>query len=204
MLYGLDERGKPRAACFAAKDASLARKAAGLMGLRVLPVASARQTEIAARLPVGRIYSSGRGLVPNIRPKLYERMMQALGNGAQAGQAAPKQPPNGTSPPGRPSKPGKAPPLPADWQQIAIGHLVIAQEDDPKDGWWQFIVAAKAPAWDRRRRRQALRPWQRCRPHLGGKRTNYRRAVLAHDARLLSQPAANVDVRSGDGAFIRV
>ncbi len=41
VLYGLDERGKPRAACFAAKDATLARKAAGLMGLTVLPVSRA-------------------------------------------------------------------------------------------------------------------------------------------------------------------
>ena len=39
VLYGKDERGKPRAACFAARDALLARKAAGLMGLTALPVA---------------------------------------------------------------------------------------------------------------------------------------------------------------------
>ena len=37
------KRGKPRAACFAARDAALAKKAAGLMGLTVLPVAGPQQ-----------------------------------------------------------------------------------------------------------------------------------------------------------------
>src|SRR5262249_26858372 len=32
------------------------------------------------------------------------------------------------------------PPLPATWDDIKVGHLVIAPEKDPDDGWWQAIV----------------------------------------------------------------
>ena len=39
-----------------------------------------------------------------------------------------------------------APNLPASgpktWQDIAAGHVVIIQEDDPRDGWWEAIVVA--------------------------------------------------------------
>ena len=31
---------------------------------------------------------------------------------------------------------------PHTWQEIAAGHIVIIQEDDPKDGWWEAIVVA--------------------------------------------------------------
>ena len=83
--------------------------------------------------------------MPNVRPKLYETVMQAIGQEAQAGHATPTaQTPIGAPPSGRPLKPGKAPPLPANWQDIAVGHLVIGQEDDPKEGWWEFIVSAQS------------------------------------------------------------
>jgi hypothetical protein len=35
-----------------------------------------------------------------------------------------------------------APGLPATWDEIAVGHLVIAHEG-VKDGWWEAIVLAR-------------------------------------------------------------
>jgi hypothetical protein len=137
VLYGKDERGKPRAACFAARDALLARKAAGLMGLTALPVASPQQIEVAAKLPVGRLYSSGRGLVPNVRGKLYERLLEAAGGGAPAGQNGGK-----SQKPGGP-KSGSSPQWPAVWNDIDVGHVVIAQEDDKEFGWSEASVVRK-------------------------------------------------------------
>jgi len=137
VLYGQDEHGKPRAACFAARDALLARKAAGLMGLTVLPVASPQQIEVAAKLPVGRLYSSGRGLVPNIRPALYDKLMEAAGGGAPAGQNGGK-----SEKPGNPNS-GSSPEWPAMWNDIDVGHIVIAQEDDKEFGWSEASVVRK-------------------------------------------------------------
>lgn len=34
-----------------------------------------------------------------------------------------------------------APGLPIDWRRSAVGQLVIAQEDNPENGWWEAIVA---------------------------------------------------------------
>ncbi len=34
--------------------------------------------------------------------------------------------------------------LPANWDKIAVGHLVIAQDDEAaKPGWWEAIVLAR-------------------------------------------------------------
>jgi hypothetical protein len=133
VLYGLDESGKPRAACFAARDAVLAKKAAGLMGLTVLPVASPQQTEIAAKLPAGRLYSSGRGLVPNIRATLYQRVIEAAGGLPATGQ-------NGSKAEGQKPSPGS---WPAIWDGIDVGHVVIAQEAEKDLGWSEAIVVHK-------------------------------------------------------------
>jgi len=32
--------------------------------------------------------------------------------------------------------------FPRSWEEIAVGQLVIAQETDPGDGWWEAIVVA--------------------------------------------------------------
>ena len=40
-----------------------------------------------------------------------------------------------------PEVPLDAPPgLPRDWSELAVGQLVIAQENDPADGYWEAIV----------------------------------------------------------------
>lgn len=134
VLYGLDESGKPRAACFAAKDAALAKKAAGLMGLTVLPVVSPQQIEIAARLPVGRLYSSGRGLVPNIRASLYGKLVEAATGVAANGQNGSEQNP----------KSGSAKRWPVSWDAIDVGCVVIAQEAEKDLGWSGATVVHKS------------------------------------------------------------
>jgi hypothetical protein len=142
VLYGLDEGGKPRAAYFAAKDAALAKKAAGLMGLTVLPVASPQQIEIAAKLPVGRLYSSGRGLVPNVRATLYEKLIEAapgVAAGSQNSSKAEGQKPGLEQNP----KAGSARQWPESWDAIDVGHVVIVQEAEKESGWSEATVVQK-------------------------------------------------------------
>jgi hypothetical protein len=116
-VFGLDPTGKSKAATFPAHQADLASKAAGLMQLRVLKIDSPELAQFAAQLPVGKIYASGHGFVPQVRTAIYDRLLQF-------------------------ADPASAPGLPATWDAIDVGHLVIAR-DDLAAGWWEAIVIAK-------------------------------------------------------------
>jgi hypothetical protein len=85
------------------------------MQLRVLKIDGPELTQFAAQLAVGKIYASGHGFVPQVRTAIYDRLLQFA---------------------------DPAPGLPATWDAIDVGHLVIAR-DDLAAGWWEAIVIAK-------------------------------------------------------------
>jgi hypothetical protein len=89
VLFGIDNRGKPKGARFGKEHASLALKAAGQLQLNVLASKDPKIAEIAARLPVGRVHATGRTFVPFIRRDLYDQLLAAAGNGNLAQPPAP-------------------------------------------------------------------------------------------------------------------
>jgi hypothetical protein len=117
IVFGLDQANKPRAASFTPKQVELATKAADLMKLHVLKVEGPELTELAARLQPGRIYASGHGFVPPIRPQLYERLNEL-------------------------ADPKPAPGLPRSWDDIEVGHLVLVTEA-PGEGYWEALVLGR-------------------------------------------------------------
>ena len=117
IVFGLDPTGKSKAATFPAQQADLASKAAGLMQLRLLKIDNPELAQFVAQLPVGKIYASGHGFVPVVRTALYAQLLQF-------------------------ADPAPAPGLPATWDNIDVGHMVIAR-DEPAFGWWEAIVIAK-------------------------------------------------------------
>jgi hypothetical protein len=117
VVFGPDPTGKPKAATFPAHQVDLATKAAGLMQLRLLKIDSPELAQFVAQLPVGKIYASGHGFVPQVRTAIYERLLQF-------------------------ADPATAPGLPATWDDIDVGHLVIAR-DELAAGWWEAIVVAR-------------------------------------------------------------
>jgi hypothetical protein len=117
IVFGLDPTGKPKAATFPVQQVDLSSKAAGLMQLRVLKIDSPELAQFAAQLPVGKIYASGHGFVPQVRTDIYDRLLQF-------------------------ADPAPAPGLPATWDDIDVGHLVIAR-DELAAGWWEAIVVAR-------------------------------------------------------------
>jgi hypothetical protein len=143
VLFGIDSRGKPKAARFGKNAATLALKAASQLQLRTIAGDDPKIAEIAARLPVGRVHATGKAFVPLVRRDLYDKLIAAAGNGngssiatgSHAGGAATANPPNGN------------PNLPRSWDQIELGDLVVAQEQDPADGWYEAIVV-EAPRAD--------------------------------------------------------
>jgi hypothetical protein len=138
VLFGIDGRGKAKAARFGKEHAGLAMKAADQLQLQVLASNDPKIAELAARLPVGRVHATGRTFVPFIRRDLYDQLLAAAANGNLHQPPAP--PANGTSgndagtPPSRSS-----PKLPRTWHEIGVGDLVVAQ-DSLEDGWYEAIV----------------------------------------------------------------
>ena len=116
IVLGYDEHHKPQGAQFPAADADLVAKAARLMDLNVYEAASEDLAALAKKLPVGRLYNNGRGFVPNIRQSLYSEIIVTLVAEPQAALGRDKDElPVATG-------------LPRTWDEIAPGHLVIAQE----------------------------------------------------------------------------
>jgi hypothetical protein len=72
VLFGIDSRGKPKAARFGKQHAGLARKAATQLHLQVLASNDPKIADLAARLPVGRVHATGRTFVPFIRRHVYD------------------------------------------------------------------------------------------------------------------------------------
>jgi hypothetical protein len=128
LVLGFDEQQKPCGARFVDAKPDLVAKAAQLMGLKVYKPSSSEVAEVAKKLPVGQLYANGRAFVPNVRQTLYSDVIVALA--AEPRQAAVG--PDDASPP-------VARGLPRTWDEIAPGHLVIAQESLP-NGWWEAIV----------------------------------------------------------------
>ena len=131
IVLGLQE-GQPRAAKFPAGHADLVGKAARAMNLTVCKAEGPDLVDLAKKLPEGRLYATGRGSVPPIRRDVYDRLIEQL---RLAGQPVPESP-------NQVQTDQPAPGLPTTWDEIAVGHLVIAQEAK-WDGWWEAIVLAR-------------------------------------------------------------
>ena len=129
IVLGYDEDQKPRAARFPAADLNLVTKAAQLMDLKVYEATTEELAALAKKLPVGRLYSNGKGFVPNVRQNLYSQIIVELAAEPQAAIGKDDDLPVATG-------------LPRAWDEIAPGHLVIAQES-LEYGWWEAIVIAR-------------------------------------------------------------
>jgi hypothetical protein len=129
FVLGYDEHHKPRAARFTGVEVDLVAKAAQLMDLKVYR-ATEDLADLVNKLPVGRLYGNGRGFVPNVRQDLYSQVIVALVSEPDAAVGKDQdEPPVVTG-------------LPRTFDEIAPGHLVIAQEA-LEFGWWEAIVIGR-------------------------------------------------------------
>ena len=107
------------------------------MNLTVCKADGAALAELAKKLPNGRLYATGHGFVPSVGPTLYGKLVEQL---KLAGQPVPGEAEQSEA--GRSSADQPAPGLPATWDDIAVGHMVIAH-DSVNAGWWEAIVLAR-------------------------------------------------------------
>ena len=128
VVFGVDDDCKPHAGWFSKSDADRARAAAKQLRFNVIEVANGSAADLIAKLPPGRIHANGPGAVPVIREDLYEKVIAALNPRGEAGRD-----------PGEPV----ATDLPATWDGIKPGHLVLAQ-DALVEGWWAAVVVDRS------------------------------------------------------------
>ena len=120
VLFGLDADGKPRAARFIEDNESLVSRLAQALGLRMGIATGSKHADTLDEIPVGRVYATGKGSVPNIGQELYDKLNALVGG-----------------------EPGPiSTTLPKSWDDLAPGHLVIAQESIA-DGWFEAILVKR-------------------------------------------------------------
>lgn len=153
-VLGLDANGKPRGARFAELKDNIA-SAAMDMNCRVLIDQPEAVSALGMKLPVGRVHGGGKVVklfVPNIRRELYDQILEAARIAAEQSDAkmeagAAEQ---STAVKGLKDQADAAlaevrcvspvtSGLPRSWEEIAVGHMVLAHES-PDDGWWEAVV----------------------------------------------------------------
>lgn len=79
IVLGRDEADRPHASAFGEADAALARNAAEIMGMYAIPVETDDLRGLAARLPEGRVFASGKAFVPFVKASLFDELLPHLG-----------------------------------------------------------------------------------------------------------------------------
>jgi hypothetical protein len=147
VVLGLDEVGKPRAATFGYQDQVAATKAASVMGLKIGRADSPEAVALIKQLPLGRVFATGKGLMPLVKRDIYDRLLKLLKLDDPTPEptttlVAPK--PSGAptrAPPDAvaPAASTKDKPHTDPWSAITEGNLVLACTD-PKEGWFPAKV----------------------------------------------------------------
>ena len=132
IVLGFNEQFEPCGARLASVKPDIVTKAAHRIGFKAYPITSRDLAALASRLPEGRLNSKGAMRVPKVPQSLYsEVVVELVADPKQAIKTADQA-----------SDLPTATGLPPGWNQIAPGHLVIAEEG-PGDGWWEAIVIAR-------------------------------------------------------------
>jgi hypothetical protein len=130
VLFGLSESGRPQAGLFPERQAGLAKKVAKQLQMTALTLSPTALAALGTKIPAGRLYANRKTLVPNVKRDVHEKLLELAkaessnASGKGAGSPGPTPPPAG---------------IPKDWDQIAVGHQVLASESTP-EGWWEAIV----------------------------------------------------------------
>ena len=93
------------------------------MKLEVFGTDAPKLRRALKKLPLGKIYASGWGFVPNVRRNQFDSLLNIIRSAD----------PDATEPAAKTN-------LPSSWDAIAVGHLVLGQADSAAEGWWPAIV----------------------------------------------------------------
>lgn len=163
IMLGIDHRGRPHASRFEGVELQAVAAAADDMAFTTLPVTSAALADLAKKLPVGRLFRSGKAFVPFVGLPVFERLVAYLPIAARplkpaspnrvSASAATDQDKGDKGKPVAPDAPkpntysdvkaGTAKPrpdtFPDGWDKIRVGHIVLATAERD-EGWWTAHV----------------------------------------------------------------
>ena len=153
VVFGRDATGKPHASSFTQSEADLATRAAELMGLRTLPIRTDTERALAAQVPRGKVFATGRAFVPFIKAALFtELQAAALNSGAKplklltgpastgAGEPAQAAP----APDVKPARGNGPAPVkqPCGWADVQVGSIVLGAAPPRRTEWFECLVIA--------------------------------------------------------------
>ena len=132
VLFGRDAAGKPHAASFLGADANAAKVAATAMTLKTAEITTDAAREIAPKLPVGKLFPSGKAFAPFVKASVYTELLAAIGVADETPQAE-----HAEAAPKLYEFTGYQ--LPPGWGDIKLGSLVLATVA-PMDGWYEALI----------------------------------------------------------------
>ena len=142
VVLGIDVDGRAHASRFEERDAAFVQRAAELMGFHVIrvPPDNDELHPIAAKLPLGKIFATGRAFVPFVNRSALEKLGALVEGGitlkarATAGVAP-------VSPLADMYTTEAVTAADALWSKIEVGTLVLATQPDVYGpGWWEGVV----------------------------------------------------------------
>ena len=143
LVLGLDADGKPHGSRFNETDSALVEKAAGLMGFSVARVTEPELRQVAAKLPEGRVFGSGKAFVPFIKRSVYDQLATAIADPPQydLGPGSEDDSPSQASDLNAEQDEGGTELPPDPWSEISVGEEVLCRDDE---GWWEAVVVETA------------------------------------------------------------
>ncbi|QJP14606.1 hypothetical protein G3545_13700 [Starkeya sp. ORNL1] len=138
VLFGRDGGGKPHAASFLSADVEDATAAAEAMSMKISAITTDAVRELAVKLPVGRLFPSGKAFAPFVKTSLYAELLAALGIADDVDSGEDPDAAHEAAAPKLYDFSGYQ--LPPSWGNIKLGSLVLATIA-PMDGWYEALIA---------------------------------------------------------------
>jgi hypothetical protein len=139
VVLGIDVDGRPHASRFEEHDASFVMRAAELMWFHVIRVAPDNDElhGIAEKLPLGKIFATGRAFVPFVSRSAFDRLATMVEGGVttRAPQAI------GANQAAEMLQAESDDTADALWAKVEVGSVVLAAQPDLYGpGWWEGVV----------------------------------------------------------------
>jgi len=139
ILFGKRPRKQARAAWFAIGDVAVARWVAQRYALSGLKMTPKIHSEIGSAITEWQLGDRGNPIIPAVGPSIYTRLLALAENAAAPGGFPGEADQTDVSPPSADQQQAAK----LLWRELIVGKLVLAQEDDPEDGWYEAIILAR-------------------------------------------------------------
>ena len=141
VVLGVGADGKPHASRFEQRDAPFVARPAALMGFHVITVSPENDElhGIAAALPLGKIFATGRAFVPFVSRSRFDKLAPLVESGI--GSAKPAEPIPAPDKPAATTEAEAVSSADALWGKIGVGSVVLAEQPEVYGpGWWEGVI----------------------------------------------------------------